>query len=82
MEFCPKCGGLMLPKKVGRGRKLVCQKCGYKRAIKRGSKKDIKTEKRKEEKVIVAKKEKKRKKPVTYEVEAEPIEYYEELFEE
>ncbi|MEM1689506.1 MAG: hypothetical protein QXU01_01135 [Candidatus Hadarchaeales archaeon] len=83
MEFCPKCGGLMLPKKIGKGRKLICQKCGHKIELKRGSKYKIKTEKKREEKVtVVTKKEKKKKKPVRYEVETEPIEYYEEFFEE
>jgi DNA-directed RNA polymerase subunit M len=29
MEFCPKCGGLMLPKRRGGELYLVCQSCGY-----------------------------------------------------
>ena len=29
MEFCPKCGKLLVPKKKGKTKKLVCLKCGY-----------------------------------------------------
>jgi len=29
MEFCPKCGGLMLPRRKGEELHLVCQSCGY-----------------------------------------------------
>lgn len=29
MEFCPKCGSLMLPKREGRNAALMCPKCGY-----------------------------------------------------
>jgi len=28
MEFCPKCGNLMLPKKTKKGPVLECRKCG------------------------------------------------------
>ena len=35
MEFCPKCGARLTPKKVKTGKKvvlmLVCPKCGYKK---------------------------------------------------
>ncbi len=30
MKFCPKCGGMMLPKKEGSETYLQCTKCGYK----------------------------------------------------
>ena len=33
VKFCPKCGGIMMPKKSDgkkRGLVLVCRKCGYK----------------------------------------------------
>ncbi len=29
MQFCPKCGNLMLPKQVKEGPVLVCNACGY-----------------------------------------------------
>ncbi|HDI13066.1 MAG TPA: hypothetical protein ENF64_03005, partial [Hadesarchaea archaeon] len=29
MQFCPKCGGLMLPKKVGKDTVLECSSCGH-----------------------------------------------------
>lgn len=29
MEFCPKCGSLMLPKKTEEGPVLECSKCGH-----------------------------------------------------
>ena len=29
MEFCPKCGSLMLPKKTEEGPVLACSKCGH-----------------------------------------------------
>jgi len=29
VEFCPKCKNLMLPKKQGRKKFLVCRVCGY-----------------------------------------------------
>ncbi len=31
MQFCPKCGSILLPKELaGKKSKLVCKKCGYK----------------------------------------------------
>jgi len=30
MNFCPKCGSLMIPKREGNQTFLVCRKCGYK----------------------------------------------------
>jgi transcription factor S len=29
MQFCPKCGNLLLPKEGGKKTNLVCGKCGY-----------------------------------------------------
>ncbi|MHA1953324.1 MAG: DNA-directed RNA polymerase subunit M [Candidatus Heimdallarchaeaceae archaeon] len=29
MEFCPECGKLLIPKKKGKSKLLVCAKCGY-----------------------------------------------------
>jgi len=33
MEYCPKCGSLMLPQKRGEGTVLKCPKCGYEKAV-------------------------------------------------
>ncbi len=36
MEFCPKCGSLMVPKKTKTGNTvLVCRKCGYRKTLKK-----------------------------------------------
>ena len=29
MQFCPECGGLLLPKQIEEGSILVCNACGY-----------------------------------------------------
>ncbi|MEM0121554.1 MAG: hypothetical protein QW453_04585 [Thermoprotei archaeon] len=34
MEYCPKCGGVMIPKKVKNKRVLFCAKCGYTKPFK------------------------------------------------
>ena len=34
MEFCPKCGGLMVPKKSGSHVVLICRRCGKKKTAK------------------------------------------------
>jgi len=82
MEFCPKCGGMMLPQKVGRSRKLVCQRCGRKMKPKKRSKYKIREKgKEKAEVAVIVEKRKKTKKPIQPEYEPEPIEYYEEFFE-
>ena len=82
MEFCLKCGGLLLPKKVGRRRMLICQRCGRKTKLKLPTSYKI-SEKGKEAKevAVIIEKKKKKKKPVEREYEAEGIEYYEEMFE-
>ncbi len=50
MEFCPKCGGLMLPRRRGGEVYLVCQSCGYEMRAKRlegyAAKEEIAEEKR------------------------------------
>lgn len=33
MEFCPECGKLLIPKKKGKSKLLVCAKCGYERKL-------------------------------------------------
>jgi DNA-directed RNA polymerase subunit M/transcription elongation factor TFIIS len=81
MEFCSKCGGMLLPEKVKGKVKLRCQACGRIEDL-RGKTKSYKiTEggKRVEEVPVVE--VKKRKKERVEVIELEPIEYYEELFE-
>ncbi len=82
MEFCPKCGGMLVPQKEGRSRVLTCQHCGRKVRPKRKTTYKIseKVNKVKEVAVVVEKK-KKKKKVVEKEYELEPIEYEEDLFE-
>lgn len=50
MEFCPKCGGIMVPKKKKDGVYLVCSSCGYeikaKKAEEYKSKENISEDKR------------------------------------
>jgi len=36
MEFCKKCGGLMIPKKSGKHVVLICRKCGRRQTSKGG----------------------------------------------
>lgn len=38
MEFCPRCGSLLLPKRGKKGIRLVCKKCGYEKPAKTGEK--------------------------------------------
>ncbi len=81
MEFCPKCGTVLMPVKVGRTKRLSCPRCGYKGKAKKPTSYKI-SEKGKEERevaVIVPKKEK-QKKPIEKEYEIEPPEYEEETF--
>jgi len=33
MEFCPKCGKILIPKKKGKSKVLVCPKCGYESSL-------------------------------------------------
>lgn len=83
MEFCQKCGGMLLPKKVGRARWLICQRCGHRTKLKTPTSYKI-SEKGKEAKeiAVIVEKKKKKKTPVVREYEPEGIEYYEEMFEE
>ena len=34
MEFCPECGKLLIPKKKGKSKFLVCERCGYEDKLK------------------------------------------------
>jgi len=82
MEFCPKCGTMLVPTKVGHSKRLVCPRCGYKGKVKKPASYKI-SEKGKEARevaIIVEKKKKKTKKPVEREYELEAPEYYEESY--
>ena len=83
MEFCPKCGSLLLPTKKGRSFKLVCQRCKYTRKLK--DRKDMKgykiSEDGKEVQEIAIVKAEKKKKVRPRETERENTEYYEEVYE-
>jgi len=82
MEFCPKCGSMLLPKKSGRSVRLICPRCGYKGKLKKPTAYKI-SEKGKEAKeiAVIEEKGKKKKKPPEREYEVEPPEYYEDLYE-
>jgi DNA-directed RNA polymerase subunit M len=59
MEFCSKCGGLMIPKKSGSKVVLICRKCGKRKTSK--SKKfkiKVSTEKSKSKIIVLDKKSK------------------------
>ena len=81
MEFCPKCGTVLVPEKVGRLKRLACPRCGYKVKIKKRAAYKI-SEKGKEAKEVPVIIEEKKKKPAEREYEIEPPEYYEEFYEE
>jgi len=56
MEFCDKCGGLMMPHKAGKSTSLVCRNCGKKKSASHSGRGDFKistTMKKKDEKIIV-----------------------------
>ncbi len=36
VEFCPKCGSIMIPKNVGGKRVLVCTRCGFIKEVSSG----------------------------------------------
>jgi len=78
MEFCPKCGTVLLPKKSGRSARLVCQRCGYRGKLNRPTAYKI-SKKGKEARgiAVIEEKGKKKKKPIEREYELEPPEYEE-----
>jgi DNA-directed RNA polymerase subunit M/transcription elongation factor TFIIS len=73
---------MLLPKKVGRGSKLICPRCGYKGKLRKPTAYKI-SEKGKEAKevAVIEEKGKKKKRPPEREFEIEPPEYYENLYE-
>jgi len=79
MEFCPKCGSLLVPEKVGRSTRLVCPRCKYKSKVKKPSVYKI-SEKGQDKGAVpvIVEKKKKKKQSVDRPYEAEPPEVYEE----
>ncbi len=81
MEFCPKCGTILVPNKVGRSSRLVCPRCGYKGKVKKPSAYKINEKgKQTHEVVVIVDKKPKGKKPAVKEYEIEPPEYDEEMY--
>lgn len=37
MEFCPECGKILIPKKKGKSKVLVCAKCGFEETLGKAS---------------------------------------------
>ena len=81
MEFCPKCGSVLFPGKVGPRKKLVCHRCGYKGKIKRHAPYKISEKGKEFTEIPVMVGKKKKRKPIEREYEIEPPEYYEEFYE-
>ena len=81
MEFCPKCGSMLFPTKVGRSRRLVCPRCGHKSKIKKRAAYKISEKGKEAKEVPVIIEKKKKKKPAEREYEFESPEYYEEFYE-
>ncbi len=81
MEFCPKCGSMLIPKKVGRSKRLACPRCGYKSKIKKRAAYRISKKGKEAKEVPVIVEVKKKKKPAEREYELEAPEYYEEIYE-
>jgi DNA-directed RNA polymerase subunit M len=44
MEFCPECGKLLIPKKKGKSKMLVCAKCGYEGKLEKGENYEVQDE--------------------------------------
>ena len=82
MEFCPKCGSVLVPKRVGRGARGICPRCGYKGKLKRPAAYKVMEKGKEAKEVKVIEKEEKKKKPPEREHEEIEVEYYEEEFEE
>jgi DNA-directed RNA polymerase subunit M len=81
MEFCPKCGTVLVPSTVGHSKLLTCPRCGYKSKVKKPAGYRISEKGREAKEIAVVEKEKKPKKPAEREYEIEPPEYYEEFYE-
>jgi len=81
MEFCPKCGSMLIPTKVRRSKRLTCPRCGYKGKIKKRAAYKISEKGKEATEIPVIVEKKKKKKPAEREFELEPPEYEEEVYE-
>jgi len=81
MEFCPKCGSMLIPTKVRRSKRLACPRCGYKGKIKKRAAYKISEKGKEATEIPVIVEKKKKKKPAEREFELEPPEYEEEVYE-
>lgn len=82
MEFCPKCGSMLVPTKVRRSKRLSCPRCGYKSKIKkRAAYKISEKGKAANEIPVIVEKKKKKRKLAEREYELKPPEYSEEVYE-
>ncbi len=81
MEFCPKCGSMLIPTKVRRSKRLACPRCGYKSKIKKRAAYKISEKGKEATEIPVIVEKKKKKKPAEREYELEPPEYEEEVYE-
>ncbi len=82
MEFCPKCGTILVPAKVGRSRRLTCPRCGYKGKAKKPTSYKIREKgKEAQEVAVIVENKKMETRPVEKEYEIEPPEYEEETYE-
>lgn len=81
MEFCPKCGSMLIPTKVRRSKRLACPRCGYKSKIKKRAAYKISEKGKEATEIPVIVEKKKKKKPAEREFELEPPEYEEEVYE-
>ncbi|KUO40298.1 MAG: hypothetical protein APZ16_06100 [Candidatus Hadarchaeum yellowstonense] len=81
MEFCPKCGTVLVPAKSGRCKRLVCPRCGYKGKVKKPSSYKISEKGKEAREVAIIEEKKTKKKLIVNEYEIEPPEYDEEMYE-
>lgn len=81
MEFCPKCGSMLIPTKVRRSKRLACPRCGYKSKIKKRAAYKISEKGKEATEIPVIVDKKKKKKPAEREFELESPEYEEEVYE-
>ncbi len=63
--FCKKCGGLLVPKTVGKKKKLVCLKCGYEVDVDKSSGTKISESLKKSKEIEIVEKNNEENLPIT-----------------